>query len=355
MSAHSTGPPPIAARIVMWMSRILLVSIASVVVASVVTRIAWELKPRQDLDVLVFDQTVASDSYAEHAILGQLFDYHKVEYDYTTDYYGTNPDGGPHGLWPTEAPDIIVLADAYGVYVEENLTQKLISDYLTLPQAVDIRRWVSEGVPSYAEFAMVYNPTPGSAGDVIEDTFGFVSTPWVFRFWDNLTDVSPNIKKVYIGEWDFEGPGIVLVSGPVAGRETEPEIVVLTEEDLVDLLPLVHGGAPGAIRGTATFDGWASVVEAAPGATVEAEFELPVTDSGAAKLDKQDIPAIFPALIRRNNTLYFAGNGLADETPFRLRHLYGSATFTRLVTGQEFRFFYTILEPSIGWLISQVE
>ena len=44
---------------------------------------------------------------------------------------------------------------------------------------------------------------------------------------------------------------------------------------------------------------------------------------------------------------------MEDETPCRLRHLKGNASFTRLVTGDEFRFLYRVLEPSVGWLLAQ--
>jgi hypothetical protein len=119
--------------------------------------------------------------------------------------------------------------------------------------------------------------------------------------------------------------------------------------------PDVLGGPPGSIAGRSPFHRWIGVVEAAEGTAVDAWFELPVNNRGAAVLDRLDIPVVFPALIRTSNTLYFAGNGLSDETPFRLRRLQGGATLTRLVTGQEFRFFYQILEPSMGWLLYRQE
>lgn len=361
MSGHSTGLHPVTARALMLVLRVVLIMASATVAASVVTRIAWEIMPSRDYDIFVFDQTVPTDDYPEHAVLEELFEYHKVPYDPAVDYFGAKPGGGgAHGTWPSEPPEIVILADAYGVYAPTGTAEgqpvlEPQTRYLSLPQALDIAAWAESGVPTYGEFAMVYAPTPGDAGAVIEQTFGFTSSPWVFRYWDNLDGVSPAITSIYEGTWDYTGPGIVLVAGPAAGRPGHPRIVVLTSDDLTNPLPQISGGAPGAIRGVASFDNWGSIVAAGPDTELDANFEFLVNELGRAKLDEHGLDPIFPALIRRDNTLYFTGNGLANETPFRLNHLRGAATFTRLVTGKEFRFLYTILEPSVGWLIDTAE
>jgi hypothetical protein len=117
----------------------------------------------------------------------------------------------------------------------------------------------------------------------------------------------------------------------------------------------IVGGPPGSTGGVAPYDGWVNIVEPAPDAEVDAAFRIPVTVDGDRVLARAGIPNTFAALVRTERTLYFSGDGLDDETPFRLRRLRGGATFTRLVTGDEFRVLYQVLEPSIKWLLDRVE
>ncbi|MDA3039234.1 MAG: hypothetical protein O3C27_06835 [Actinomycetota bacterium] len=88
--------------------------VLSVVVTIVlITSIWWRLVPERDIDVLVYDQTVPSGVDADRAMLQQLLDHHHVGYD-QNDCFGSKPGGtAPHGTWPSERPDLIVLADVF--------------------------------------------------------------------------------------------------------------------------------------------------------------------------------------------------------------------------------------------------
>ncbi len=360
MSAQSSGPPPLAARIIMQLAKGVFVFLAGIAAATLITNLWWRLTPTKDLDVLVYDQTVPTDEYPEHAVLDQLLEYHRVPFDLGDDHVGAAPGGGEFGTWPTAQPDMIFLADVYGVYLDSDGE---VDEYgwdratgaLTLDQANDVQRWVETGTPAYGEFSLVTDPTPADAAQVLEETFNFRSSGWVFSKFDDLTKVSPVIRTLGPVPWTYTGPGLIALNVDAAGRAGTRQLIVLTEDDLTALTPLVVGGAPGAIAGDAPFDSWFSWTEPTGNAVVDAWFELPVTDSGAAVLEDAGIPLRFPALIRTENTLYFGGDGLADETPFRLRRLKGGAVLTRLITGSEFRFIYTILEPAVGWLIEQSE
>lgn len=361
MSGHDVGPPALGVRVTTWVTQSVAVSLAALLFVVISTSLWWRLTPEQRLDVFVFDQSVTDERFSDHAVLGQLLEYHRVPYDPATDYYGAAPGGlGIHGEWPVARPDLIFLADSYGVYVNDqgevdDFAGNRVTSALTLSQVEDVASWIDQGTPAYAEFALVTQPTPGPAATLLEETFGFRSTGWTIHQSEDLAELSPSIKSLGAFPWPFEGPGIVLVATPVAGRQAPLSIVVLTEDQLTHSMPTVTGGPPGSGGGTADFDKWITMVEPLAGSTVDAWFELPVNSEGAAVLARVGIPNRFPALIRTDRTLYFAGDGLQDDTPFRLRNLKGGASFTRLVTGDEYRFLYQVLEPSVGWLLAQRE
>lgn len=358
MSSAPTGPPSRSLRVVTHLGRIAAFLVSVVVAIVLITSIWWRLVPERDIDVLVYDQTVPVGEDADRAMLQQLLDHHHVDFE-QSDYVGSEPGGtAPHGTWPSEKPDLIVLADVYGVYLDESgrasdYGDTLATDPFSQAQADDLQQWIEAGTPAYGEFALVTEPTPGPIGEIFEDSFGFRALPWTGRSVEELRDVAPKIKELGPDPWPYSGPGIIFVTSPVSGRFPAPKLVVLTPGMLDRWLPRVVGGPPGAIPGESTFSRWFGLVRPQDGATVDAWFEIHVNAEGAKVLGEAGLPTRFPALIRNERTLYFAGDGLDDDTPFRLKHVQGGALFTRLVTGREFRFAYQILEPSIAWLLEQ--
>lgn len=358
MSAAPVGPSPLALRLVTLAFKASAIGLATITVIIVITSVWWRLTPERELDLLVYDQTVPDKDRSELAMLQQLLEYHHIDYD-RSNYIGAEVGGArAPGTWPNDQPDLIILADVYGVYLdasgrvsEEGGTR--VTDAVSIEQARDIERWVNSGTPAYAEFALVTEPTPPDVAAVFEDTFGFRALPWTGQVVEELADVSTRIKALGPSPWPYSGPGIIFRTVPVPGWAPEPQIVVLDRTLLDKRLPRVVGGPPTSIPGESTFDRWFGVVEPAEGTVVDAWFEIRVNEAGAEVLAEAGIPSRFPALVRTERTLYFAGDGLDDATPFRLRHLQGGALFTRLVTGREYRFTYQILEPSLAWLLDQ--
>ncbi len=343
----------------MALAKVASVFLASLAMAVLITNVWWRLTPSRDLDLLVYDQSVSDDGFREHAILDQLLMYHRVPFTLGEDHIGAAPGGEPFGDWPTEQPDAIVLADTYGVYVDsfgeiDDLGSRRVSGVIDVEQADDLERWIGAGTPAYGEFSLFTAPTPLDAAAVLERSFSLESTGWVFTAVEELADVSPTLRSLGPTPWPYEGRGFLAVHVTTAnGGEGSRELIVLTEDQLTAPFPDVIGAAPGGISGDAPFPRWFSWVQPIGDAEVTAWFDLQVTEEGAEVLAEAGIPTSLPAVITTDRTLYFAGDGLDDETPFRLRRLKGGSVLTRLVTGDEFRFVYTVLEPAIGWLVER--
>ncbi len=321
MSAAPSGPPPLVARLVTHGLQVVGVALSSIVVITLVTSLWWRLTPERELDVLVYDQTVPDESYAQHAALGQLLDYHRVAYD-LDDYIGVTPGTWePYGTWPTERPDLIVLADATGVLLDaagnpDPTGDRRVSGGIAASRASDIARWVAEGTPAYAEFAMVTEPTTADAATTLEELFGFRSSGWRIRFFDDLTNVSPGIQNLGVYPWPYSGPGMIAVSGPDGGREQPRQLVVLTADDLTRDRLVITGGPPGGPGGVTTYDGWASVVQADPDAIVDAAFEIPVTDDGRASWPEPASPPGSPRSFAPSEPCTSPPMGSTTRRPF---------------------------------------
>ncbi len=317
----------------------------------------WRAQPTYQLDLLVFDVSVADDRFAEHAVLDRILTNERIEFELGSDHVGAKPGGLPFGDWPSEQPDLIVLADGDGVYVNEEYRiddagRTLISPTLQTPMAAEIERWIANGVPAYAEFALTTDPTPVDASEYIQDAFGFDSSGWIGRSEEDLAQVSPLIRELSTEAWSHEGPGIVFVTTRAGAANPSSQVVVLDETHLTSLLPTFDGTLDGGRGNHAPFSGWFELVEPTTG-DIQSWLEIPTNDQGAEVLRAAGLPTRWPGVITTPTTIYVAADGLQDETGFAFRSFAGgewmSAQFSD--TPEE-QFFHQILRPAISQLVA---
>ncbi len=319
-----------------------------------VASLAWSLRSDAELDLVVYNQTAPDASYLEHASLGLVLEYEKVPFDTEKSFVGAAPGGAPHGAWPTEAPDLVMLVDAYGVYVDD---EGMVSDAGTtrITDALDsqdtemVSGWVATGTMAYGEFNILGEPTASQASQQLEALFGVKRTGWAGRPFDDLAAVPQRLIELAGGAWDYTGAGIVLLAPGPEGAT----VVVLDSDELTDSLPVVHGILPGSGRSTeARLDGWFEVIAAAPGAEVDMMMKLPVTDSGHALLLHYGIPMEWSFLVRNEKSLYLAADASENSVEFPLRRMTGSPALMKfLPQSPETEFFYRVYLPVMQWLV----
>jgi hypothetical protein len=323
-----------------------------------VASLVWSLRSNTELDLVVYNQTVPDASYLEHASLGLVLDYEKVPFDTEESFIGVAPGGAPHGAWPTEAPDLVMLVDAYGVYVDdagevsdEGTTR--ITDALEEQDADTVAGWVASGTIAYGEFNILGEPTASPASQKLEALFGVKRTGWAGRPFDDLAAVPARLIELAGGAWEYTGKGIVLLAPGPSGAT----VVVLDSDQLTDSLPTVQGILPGSGRSTeARFDGWFEVIAAAPGTEVDIKMKLPVTDAGHALLLQHGVPAEWPFLVRNEKSLYLAADASENNVEFPLRRMTGSPALMRfLPQSPESEFFYRVYLPVMQWLVDTAQ
>lgn len=323
-----------------------------------VASLVWWVQPDVDLEIVVYDQTVPDRTFLEHASLGLALEYHKVPFSTEASFIGSAPGGLPQGTWPDEQPDLVMLVDAYGVYLDE---QGEVSDQGTsrVTAALDVDDvtrvvdWAAEGTEVYGEFNILGEPTTSSASLVLQDLFGVNRTGWAGRPYNDLSVVPDRLIELAGGVWDFEGPGIVLLAPSADGAS----VVVLSSNELEEAVPLVEGTLPGSGKSTrARVISWFEVIEAEPDADVLMQFRLELNDSGRLLLQEHGIPFEWPFLVQNDETLYLAADASENNIEFPLRRMSGAATLMRSVPNSvDTEFFYRVYLPVVEWLIETSE
>ena len=216
-----------------------------------VASLIWWLRSDTKLDIVVYDQTVPDASFLEHASLGLALGYEKVPFDTGDSFIGAAPGGAPQGTWPAEAPHLVMLVDAYGVYLDDtgevsDEGTSRITDALEVRDADLMTRWAATGTVVYGEFNILGEPTSSPASQQLQGLFGVETTGWAGRSFNDLAVVSDRLVDLAGGTWDHTGPGIVLLAPRVDGAM----VVVLSSNELEQSFPMIDGVLPGSGRST---------------------------------------------------------------------------------------------------------
>ncbi len=323
-----------------------------------VASLVWWLRSDKKIDIVVYDQTVPDASFLEHASLGLALGYEKVPFDIEDSFIGAAPGGLPQGTWPAEPPDLVMLVDAYGVYLDDtgevsDEGTSRITDALEVRDSDLMTEWAAAGTVVYGEFNILGEPTSSPASLQLQGLFGVETTGWAGRSFNDLAAVPGRLVDLAGGTWDHTGRGIVLLA-PRAGGAM---VVVLSSNELEKSFPMADGVLPGSGRSTsARVDGWFEIIAARPGAEANMLMRLPVNDRGRSLLEQFGIPSEWPFLVRNGKTLYLAADASENSIEFPLRKMSGSATLMRsLPHSAQTEFFYRVYLPVVQWLVETAE
>jgi hypothetical protein len=346
--------------------------------------IHWHLKAPRRLNVFILDKTVPEPSRREHAGLVWLLNHRKIlkpggqNYRTDQDYYGFFPK--PDHQWEAREgniaarkPELIYLADAYGVYSEEffgtalgNRSRKLYGG-LRSDEANDIEAALPGCLTLVGEFNMFANPTEGKARSACQSWFGLTWKGWIGRFFRDLDrrgEMPPWAVRNYRiqtgKEWTFEGPGFLLVN-------EDDRVEVLEEgKDVKAGSGLRMHGRPDGIKKydlprDTRFDYWFDLVQPRPGTEVLADFELPLLPEGERRLKALGIPSRTPAVLASwrggTHSFYLAGDFVDSWPAPYFYQVSGLAPFRRAIVreapGDPQSFFWTAYIPMMTKVLEE--
>ncbi|MCW2278164.1 glycosyltransferase [Heliophilum fasciatum] len=300
----------------------------------------WWKEPIRATEAWIVDYTVPNPERREHLGLVWVMNHYKFfhpngrAYMPEQDYYGFFPktDGTFFTrLLPEDdrIPDMLYLADAYGVYSDDFLLtnragtrSELFFGGLREEDEKIVRAKMEQGTTVIAEFNTLALPTAGGVRSRMEQHLGIHRQGWIGRFFLDLSrDVEvpvwlvQNYEAQYNLPWDFHGPGFAFVS------DTDQVLVLRKGIDTGKHdLTFQFSAEPGqefGITESIPYYYWFEWIEPADQAEVLAEYHLDVTEEGLVALQRMGLKPDFPAIIRYqsgyNQNYYFAGD-FADSS-----------------------------------------
>ena len=229
--------------------------VAAVIVLIVIFLfVGWLIKPSRVMKVALLDKTMLSYSEDEKIIKENVYRKHQgfywilnqqkyvkpdgTNYDYRYDYFGPmldNEGSFDHNVELSsieEKPDLVYLADAYGLgndtYGYYNGGSPLNSGITDDDMSV-ITFAYENGATVLAETALFSSPLSDSVREQLTTLLGVTPTKWIGRYivdlqdFTDVPDWAPPMYEQQEGvEWRFTGPGILLIS-------TDGKIIVLEQ------------------------------------------------------------------------------------------------------------------------------
>lgn len=338
------------------------------------------------MDVWIVDKTVPNTDYREHNGLMWALNSQKVvsektgeAYQYDEDYYGFFPiDINNYNIKELEAqeqkPDLIYLADTYGVYKDDYLSDntdgnrsELIYGGLTDQEAALIKANLGGGNTILGEFNTASSPTNVENRDQLAEIFHVNWIGWSGRYFKDLAkgievpSWTVSSYEAQNGEkWNFKGEGIILVSD-------NDKIVVLrngVELGNNDLLFSFESSFLDefGIDETVPYDYWFEFIVANPSAEVLANYQIDLTDQGKAVFSELGLPQTFPSIVRSENTqynsYYFAGDFADSKNSGNWSNYYGYSNFKSIFTfgikGDNSQFYWKCYVPIISKILKDV-
>ncbi|GAE36868.1 hypothetical protein [Halalkalibacter akibai] len=343
--------------------------------------ILWSIQSSQELNVVILDKTVPTESYREHNGLTWLLNHLKYEqntgnYSAETDYYGFVPNDSEkkHSVRPLPSSltgtDLVYMADTYGVYQDDlpwtpnsrGERSELIYGGLLQEEWQTIKKHITTHPSTLvAEFNSFASPTEESVRKDITDFLSLDWTGWTGRYFEDLHRDNEELPiwmierhEAFTGErWAYEESGFVLV------HDWKEEIVVLSEK-------LNHVGASElrlafteagkgffGLEESPPYQYWFDIVTPYDEQDVLAYYDWDLTSDGKELLKKHQIPSQFAAVIhhRKNqsNLFYFAGDFVDINTVPSLTRFAGWSKWKALTsfeaTSPDSSFFYRAYVP----------
>jgi hypothetical protein len=209
--------------------------------------ILWQVFPYRELNVWAVDKTVPYPDYREHTGLFWILKNEKISkpgskqlYNEKSDYFGFYPYG--KNEWkgislPSSGlrPDIVYIADTYGVYKDDYMQKRLSGDLspkiygaLTSEDILTIRKNLGAGNIFVAEFNTAASPTNLSDRLTLGRLLGIHWAGWIGKYFEDLTEgkevpnwVVANYESQTRKNWEFFGRGY-LSSQTMTGSKCSP-------------------------------------------------------------------------------------------------------------------------------------
>ncbi|GAV25192.1 hypothetical protein ciss_11250 [Carboxydothermus islandicus] len=328
------------------------------------------------------DKTVPTTEFREHKGLFWILNFFKVrnqdgqDYNFKTDYFGFFPKGDTYEIKEISGlkPDLIYLADTYGVYTDdlnkenkEGTRSKLIYGGLTETELFKIKANLQKGTTIVSEFNTIEYPTSEKVSQELQKIFGFKWSGWIGRYYVDLkkgmevpTWVIKAYENQYHQDWNFEGGGFVFIY-------QDNTVLVLEDKkdftsDKLQIKFRKNFAQKYGAKANVNYYYWFEILSSTD-STVIADFNLHLTSKGAEKLKKYNLPATFPAILKKSTgdyTAYYFAGDFADTNNIPSFYKYSLIPFYNkhfkfATEGNNEAFFWQVYLPVMKTIINETK
>lgn len=305
----------------------------------------WFVYPSKELEVLVIDKTVPTESYQEHQSIFWALEHLKFQnkegdfYQKGKDYFGFYPDSSSSFGTSKDVSqlseqeivekandlDILFYSDTYGVFendfneVNSDEFSKKIYGGLNRGDINLLREVAAQHKTIIAEFNTMASPTPVGIRTEFENLMGIKWTGWIGRYFDQMdTTINERIPKWFIRQyldqhensWVSPGPGIVFVHENGAVEIFSNGIEYFGEIPKIHTQRINKHGFK--LPEVVPYPDWFDVVLIEREYQVISYFDINPSELGKEKLREMGLPRFFPAAIMKDigegQYYYFSGD-----------------------------------------------
>jgi len=372
-------------KIRLWLSSPVFLLMTALFTLAFLPMLIWHMTPSSQLNVWILNNTVPDYSYREHKGLMWTLNHFKITppnqryFKYHKDYYGFFPNKNKTYTVKDFAnapdfPDLIYLADSYGVYEHEYMNKNplgerspLIYGGLSEIDAFRIKSYLKNGVTLIGEFNTFTSPTSPLIRSELEEIFGFRWKGWIGRYFHDLSsdnEVAPwmirNYENQYKRPWNFKGEGYALVSSNDKIIVLESAIDIGSED--CQILFRDQFKNEFNIKKPVPYYYWIEMIEPFDTTEILADFYLDLTERGREKLRSEGLSGRFPAIVRKKNsayTSYYLAGDFADLTSVPMSWNYGGLYLIRKqlsmhIKGESNAFFWRAYVPFIHKVLNEI-
>lgn len=318
--------------------RLILIFLAVIIALPLAGRLFWILKRGKPVDIVIINKSVLKSPMNEVKTLNFTLNFNKFVkksgdlYDFKTDYLGYYPDASSESKriktfkleeisTLSDNNDALFFIDNSGVKID-NIKKKLTkssvyggfnqNDYALLKEMINKHKLV------VAEYNFFSSPTEDLVRYNTEQFLDVYSLSWTGKFFEDLSreGVSGEIATSWFdfyklnnsADWDFSGPGLILLNFK------QNRIIVLPaqkymESEFPSIITNIEYSQKYNLPEKIAYNGWFEVSYEGKN-NVISHFNLNLNTSGAEILRSNGLEPEFPAVIfsERNKFYYFAGD-----------------------------------------------
>ncbi|WP_456272080.1 hypothetical protein [Bacillus sp. AK031] len=344
----------------------------------------WLLKDETPLSIVILDKTVPETDYREHSGLTWLLNHRKiVEPDdgtsyQLTDYAGWHPENDKDSRiqeldLSNLQPDLLYIADTYGVYPEQADNSERGNDPLygglTQDEVYQIEQSLTENNSTLVtEFNTLASPTEEKAKNAMYSLLGIQWTGWTGRHFNELDpNKSSEIPNWIIdayqsqsGSWTYSGSGFVF-------SHEDGTLFILEEKDHYNGKGLWikfndKGTEFFGLKQSPAYGYWFDIIETTS-AEVLGDYQMDLTQEGKARLQEYNIPLAFPAvtLFNEDNSkrYYFAGDFVDTGTTPAIHKYAGLDSIQKMFSFEKGNrpqtFYWKAYVPMMEAILSEIQ